>query len=105
MSLDVHLTVSREVFSRNITHNLAKMAAEADLYKALWRPEELQIEDAQELVPILRKGLEKLQENPDFFRRFNPENGWGDYENLVEFVQDYLNCCEVFPNAAVSVDR
>ena len=45
MSLDVWLNavVKTQVFSANITHNLGKMADEAGIYKALWRPDEVEI--------------------------------------------------------------
>jgi len=44
MSLDVYLTDptatydTESLFSSNITHNLRKMALEAGIYEALWRP-------------------------------------------------------------------
>ena len=52
MSLDVYLMEMRpvEVFERNITHNLARMADAAGLYTPLWRPELLQATKASELI-------------------------------------------------------
>lgn len=61
MSLDVMLHKDgEEVFWRNITHNLTKMADQADLYVPLWRPEENNVSHARDLVPLLESGLAKL---------------------------------------------
>lgn len=98
-------SISTTVFSANITHNLNKMAAEAGLYKPLWRPDENDIAKAEQLIIPLSRGLATLRSVPDHFKEFNPPNGWGDYEGLVAFVSDYLDACKQYPNATVSVWR
>lgn len=96
---------TNEVYSRNITHNLGQMAVAAGVYKALWRPDENGIETAAQLIEPLTKGLAKLRANPSKFEKYNPANGWGNYDLLVDFVEDYLNACRRFPHAKVSVWR
>lgn len=96
---------SCELYSRNITHNLGKMASEAGLYKWLWRPDENGIEAAGQLVPHLREGLGILLTEPERFEQLNPSNGWGDYRGLVDFVTDYLIACARHPTAKVEVSR
>jgi hypothetical protein len=81
------------------------MAEEAGLYLACWRPEEVGLTKASHLLPLLRQGLAQLRSDPDYYRGFNPPNGWGSYEGFVEFVEAYLQACETWPDAAVSVDR
>ncbi len=81
------------------------MAREAGLYQALWRPEELKINKACELIPLLETGLARLKSDPEHFRTFNPDNGWGSYEGLVQFVEDYLAACKEAPRYIVSVSR
>lgn len=107
MSLDVYLSEVREtvIYDRNITHNLNKMAEEAGIYKQLWRPEEIGITKASQLIKPLQEGLYLLLKEPDRFKKFNPENNWGDYYGLVNFVQEYLSACEETPNASVRVSR
>lgn len=107
MSLDITLTAVRptEVYSCNITHNLGKMADAAGIYQHLWRPLELHITKAQDLIAPLALGLSKLKANPDTYRQFNPENGWGNYEALVEFVTAYLQACIANPDAEVHAWR
>ena len=96
---------STEIYSANITHNLSKMAGEADVHKCMWRPDELEITKANQLIEPLRDGLAKLQTEPEHYKQFNPENGWGDYDGLVNFIAGYLRACEMYPEANVSVWR
>jgi hypothetical protein len=107
MSLDVYLEEVRptEVYWRNITHNLVPMADKAGIYRHLWRPEEVGVTKASQLIEPLRKGLALLQDEPERFRRLEPENGWGTYEGLVQFVDDYLRACIANPDADVRVCR
>ena len=107
MSLDVYLKnkEGEEVFSANITHNLTNMAEEADLYFYLWRPEECGKKTAGELLYPLRDGLHNLKIDPERFKKLNPENGWGSYEGLIKFVENYLNACYEYPDAEIIVSR
>lgn len=93
------------VYNGNITHNLGKMARAAGIYEALWRPEEVAIIKAYQLIDVLGCGLFKLISRPDLFKEFNPENGWGSYEGLVEFVSNYLKACIDHPHATIKVWR
>lgn len=125
MSLDVYLTgKTREVdcvcmacdnahkkketedfYSANITHNLGKMAEAAGIYKHLWRPEEIGITTAGQLIEPLEKAVALLKEKPFHFQQFNSPNGWGMYEHFVPFVEEYLHACRENPDAAISVSR
>lgn len=101
-----HTTIRREeYFSCNITHNLAGMAREAGVYQALWRPDEISLTKASELIPILEAALVKLESDPSFYSRYNPPNGWGSYDGLVGFVREYLEACIAHPNASIEVSR
>lgn len=93
------------VFDYNITHNLNNMADAAGIYEHLWRPEEINIEFARDLIEPLRQGLHRLKLNPEEYKKHNPENGWGDYEGLVSFVETYLDACYKYPDARVSANR
>lgn len=107
MSLDVRLTeiMPTEVYWANITHNLGKMAEQAGIYFALWRPEEIGITKASELIVPLETGLALLKSDPERFEKFNAANGWGLYEHFVPFVENYLNACREHPDADISVSR
>lgn len=140
MSLDVYLsrkkwisydagkTLTKEeeiVYSANITHNLGKMAAEAGIYEALWRPhrlkesynipeddhqaewkfEEENVTTAKEIIPLLENGLADLKTRPEHFEKFNSPNGWGMYEHFVPFVEKYLEACKEYPDTIIEVSR
>ncbi len=95
----------QNVYSANITHNLAEMAKEAGLYEALWRPEEIGITKAAQLILPLQDGLNTLLSDPRRFEQFNPSNGWGDYDALVKFVCAYIVAAARNPDADVDVSR
>jgi hypothetical protein len=93
------------VYHSNITHNLNEMASAAGIYKVIWRPDENDISKAKQLIEPLKKGLALLHSDPEQFKQFNPENGWGNYDVLVLFVSKYLLACLANPDADVSVWR
>lgn len=114
-----------EVYSANITHNLNKMADEAGLYEALWRPHRLkpgydipehdhkaewEYEDnnpvrAHEIIEIIEKGLADMKARPKHYEKFNSPNGWGMYEHFVPFIEKYLAALKEFPETQVVCDR
>lgn len=93
------------LYDANITHNLNAMAEAAGIYKHLWRPDEIGITKASQLIEPLRVGLAALESDPEKFKALNPPNGWGNYRGLVGFVRNYLFACEQDPDADVSVSR
>lgn len=113
MSLDVDLMVTQPVsiYSDNITHNLTKMAAEVKLsndltlYDVLWRPDEHSLKYARDIADLLDEGWNILLSDPEKYQAFNPENGWGSYEGLCDFVYCYRNACWDNPAAELSVCR
>lgn len=107
MSLDVTLTktMPTEVYSANITHNLGKMAKAAGIYECLWRPEEIGIITAGQLIEPLEAGLKKLLAAPRKYQRFDSPNGWGLYVHFVPFVEKYLAACREHSDATVDASR
>ena len=108
MSLDVYLEChecGHEVFTKNITHNLTQMAKKAELYYPLWRPDEIDLEKAEDLIGPLEKGLKILEQDPAKMKKYNPDNGWGVYEYLVEFTRAYLQACKDHPKARIRSSR
>jgi hypothetical protein len=107
VSLDVYLTAVRTttVFESNVTHNLNRMAQEAGIYQHLWRPDEIGISRARQLIEPLAAGVELMRAEPDRFRAFNPANGWGSYDAFVPWVEAYLQACRDNPDAEILVRR
>ncbi|MBU2249625.1 MAG: hypothetical protein KKD77_22955 [Gammaproteobacteria bacterium] len=115
MSLDVCLEIyvdtggkelyRVELYSANITHNLTAMADTAGVYVYLWRPEEVGISDANQLIEPLRKGILAMETDPERFRAFDATNGWGTYDQFLPWIKDYLVACEEHPKAKVRAWR
>lgn len=94
-----------EVFTANITHNLCGMADAAGIYKHLWRPEEIGITKAGQLIEALEKALADMKARPDYYEQFNAKNGWGKYIDFVPWIENYLNACKEYPEATIQVSR
>lgn len=107
MSLDVYLKneTGEELYSRNITHNLGKMAGEAGIYECLWRPDEHGITHARQIIEPLAAGVALLATQKARFEEFNAPNGWGLWEHFLPFCADYLQACRDNPAALVKVSR
>lgn len=97
--------VDNEYFHMNITHNLTEMADQCEvtgtcstykdtvsLYDLLWHPEEnLGITAlTKEYLNDVTKCFLKLTSTPEFFEKYNPDNGWGTYDQLVEKTKQYI---------------
>lgn len=113
MSLDVYLSPPKcphcgnapEGYSSNITHNLNKMAKEAGIYYHCWRPEEIGVTKASQLIEPLRAAVALMKADKPRFEKHNAENGWGTYKHFLPWVEQYLAACESTPDADVSVSR
>lgn len=92
-------------YSANITHNLNRMAEEAGIYQHVWRPEELGITHARQLIEPLRLGIALMRSEPARFRALDAPNGWGKYDAFVPWLERYLAACEMYPDATVEVSR
>jgi hypothetical protein len=97
--------VVEEFYSSNITHNLAQMADRAGIYKPIWRPDEIGITHARQLIEPLTTGLKKLQDNPNLYEQYNSTNGWGTYQQFIPWVVEYLEACKQYPDAKIEVSR
>lgn len=107
MSLDVYLIETKpvDVFEANITHNLGKMASEAGIYQALWRPEEIGARQAKDIINILRDGIRRMEDNPKHFKTFDAKNHWGMYDDFLPWLRRYLAACIEHPEAMIRVSR
>ena len=113
------------LYSSNITHNLGKMANEAGIYEALWRPYQLKEgynipeDDYQaeykfeeenpvrgyEIIPLIEKGLEDMIARPAHYKTFDSPNGWGLYKHFVPFIEKYLEALKEYPESFVECSR
>ncbi len=114
MSLDVYLVIPacahcgsnrRIAYTANITHNLCDMADAARIYQCVWRPEEVGITKAAQLIEPLRNGIAAMKDAPAKFKSLDSPNGWGLYVHFLPWLERYLAACQEFPNADVEVRR
>lgn len=107
MSLDLYFERMKKVVvdDFNITHNLGEMAEAAGVYHTLWRPEEKGYTHAVHLIPDLKQGIEHLEQRPDEFKKLNPDNGWGNYEGLLDYCKRVLRFCQENPDTEVRACR
>ena len=91
--------VDNYIFNRHMTHNLSEMAehiildSNINLYLLLWHPSDLGFKYVDEkYVNYINKSLELLIRNKKKLEKYNPKNGWGNYETLLGFVRSLANC-------------
>lgn len=96
----------------NITHNLNIMAeyvpiGNTNLYKVLWRGDELEVPivKGKQFEDYLYDGISFLIKNKKYLIQYNPENGWGNYDSLLQFTKDCLALSIQHPNADVRFSR
>lgn len=94
-----------ELFEANITHNLGRMADKAGIYKHVWRPEEIGITKASELIEPLKNGIIDMKARPERYKPHSADNGWGTYEQFIPWLEKYLNACIEYPDAEIRVSR
>lgn len=95
-------------FHINLTHNLTNMADKCEIvgkcihkkdestitfYDLLWRPDaNLGITTPNmDYVENVIRYYRQLLEKKDYFKKFNPSNGWGTYEQLLKKIKEYIN--------------
>lgn len=93
-----------EVWTGNITHNLTEMAEHVSgkeghtLYTILWHPEMIFTAGkilSADIIPYLESTIMVLIKDRETLKKYNPENGWGTYEQLLKFtIEFYQNCLE-----------
>ena len=90
------------VFSGNITHNLSEMWRRAGVHHALYDSQGLL---ARDILPDLRRGLHRMEDNPEVYRVFDSPNGWGVYENALPWLREVVAACEENPDATIRVSK
>ena len=105
VSLDIWLEkeVITDVVDMNITHNLTAMASAAGIYQHLWRPNEVGVVRGKDLIKPLQIGVALMKSDPERFKAFDAENGWGTYEQFIPWLEELLTGCVEHPDAKVGV--
>lgn len=95
----------------NITHNLGEMASNipvgnTTLYMACWRPEEIGVTKADQLLPMIVEGLHYMIDHRKELEKYNSPNGWGTYNGFMKFLLNYKQALEDNdPDCEIEVSR
>lgn len=90
-------------FEANYTCNVAPMFYDAIGKDGIRAIDGLKGVDA---LPILVKAIKKMEKEPDFYRKMNPENGWGRYDGAfgaLALLRELLGWCKSAPQATIKV--
>ena len=55
-------------------------------------------------IPILKRGVKEMINNPGIHRALQPENGWGNYEGALKFLETILSNCEKYYKCTIRVN-
>lgn len=106
MSLDITLSgpevVAVEYCSMNYTHNVTPMWELAGVYEELYNRNGAK---AGDIVQILKTGILNMELNPAEFKKLNPPNGWGDYDDALRWLKIFTKHCEDHPNSTIEVSK
>ena len=101
-----------EFWHGNITHNLREMAEDCmsfdeydqcyNLYDLLWRDTQAPFtgDYLNAYIAHLAYCLYILKNDPEHFKKFNPSNGWGTYEQLCNFVEQFIKALVAMPKGS-----
>jgi hypothetical protein len=92
-------------FDAYVTHNLIEMAKNCGIYVAVWRPEEINIKEAYQLIIPIEDAIDELKSYPEKFQFWQPKNGFGTYIGFLKFLEKYVEVCKKYPNAIIEVSR
>lgn len=73
-----------EVFDVNYTSNVYPMLREASFD---W--DDIEGKSCQEALPIVQELLDKMEVDPEKFRKLNPVNGWGDFDRFYQVLESF----------------
>lgn len=105
MSWDISLTINTGIKEReivdcgNYTYNVSDMYVKA-MGKSL---SDLHGKKAKDVIPLLKTGVKAMLTDPIEMKKLSPENGWGDYDGALEYLQGILKACEENPECIVRV--
>ena len=99
MSYNVSLKINTGIKNKsvigigNMTWNVAEMYYKA-MGKSLLDLDNLLVKD---VVPILAAGICNMIKNKSDYVKLNPPNGWGSYDDALEFLMEILKECTKNP--------
>ena len=101
--------VCEYAWTGNITHNLGKMALNVTpdgkpytLYSLLWGGK---YKSCRDLIGKLHECILYMLMNKEELKKYNPENGWGTYDQLLEFTKEFQMACIDNQDCKIEIDK
>lgn len=89
-----------ELFADSITWNLNPMWYAAGVHDALRKSDG---KKANEIDEALVAGLRRMRADPETFRKMNPPNGWGTYEQAMKLLEELIRVVQSYPEATIRI--
>jgi len=89
------------VFRNNYTSNAYKMFRLAFRSKEHFKA--FDNKSAKECLMEIDSALKIMKANPYRFKKYNPENGYGDYEGAYHFLFNFGVACLRYPKAKIGI--
>lgn len=98
MGLDITLENRKGValYESNFTHNAADMARSAKLYTTLWHQKGMK---AHLVAKRISSGIALMLDDPARFKAVEPANGWGTYDQFLEWLIELRTACNTHPHS------
>lgn len=58
----------------------------------------------KECIELLQDGIKDMEENPETYKKLNPENGWGDYEGALDVLVKILDALQSDEESYVCIE-
>ena len=46
------------------------------------------------LIPYIERAIHRLKKNPEYFKQFEASNGWGTVEQMIPYLERFLDSCK-----------
>lgn len=57
-----------------------------------------------ECIELLQDGIKHMEQNPQIYKKLNPENGWGDYEGALDVLVKILEALQHSEDTYVNIE-
>jgi hypothetical protein len=71
----------------------------------LWRPDEHGLETTDSIVGYITVGVRYMEEHAADLEQYNPSNGWGSYDWLLNFARCVGSACLFNPGCKIEANR
>ena len=99
MSYDFIIKASEDTherYERNVTYNNSTI-----LKRAGFHPSVLNGINVYRLIPVVNNCITLMEDNLEYFKQFDPDNGWGGYDDVLNFFHEVRNYMVDAPDAYI----